>query len=154
MVVSLLIILLLALQGVFISKIAEGGTAERDERLLVGDKVLSVSCADICQFVIWISRFKSVYKPIGLSGRRLFHSTKRLGVSPRVSSIFVRLPQHLPQKVLRVTKALTFSRRKAQRFSTVKLVLLNLANQNEDSVFLTNQNEDAVCLANQVQRQN
>lgn len=30
-------------QGVFISKIAEGGTAERDGRLQVGDKVLSVS---------------------------------------------------------------------------------------------------------------
>lgn len=30
------------LQGVFISKIAEGGTAERDGRLQVGDKVLSV----------------------------------------------------------------------------------------------------------------
>lgn len=29
-------------QGVFISKIAEGGTAERDGRLQVGDKVLSV----------------------------------------------------------------------------------------------------------------
>lgn len=29
-------------QGVFISKIAEGGTAERDSRLQVGDKVLSV----------------------------------------------------------------------------------------------------------------
>jgi len=29
-------------QGVFISKIADGGTAERDGRLQVGDKVLSV----------------------------------------------------------------------------------------------------------------
>ena len=34
--------LCMVLQGVFISKIAEGGTAERDNRLQVGDKVLSV----------------------------------------------------------------------------------------------------------------
>ena len=33
---------MLMFQGVFISKIAEGGTAERDGRLQVGDKVLSV----------------------------------------------------------------------------------------------------------------
>ncbi|KAJ7325632.1 neurotransmitter receptor transport postsynaptic membrane to endosome [Desmophyllum pertusum] len=33
--------------GVFISKIAEGGTAERDERLLVGDKVLSINGKDM-----------------------------------------------------------------------------------------------------------
>lgn len=40
----------IALQGVFISKIAEGGTAERDGRLQVGDKVLSVSIAVNTQF--------------------------------------------------------------------------------------------------------
>ena len=41
----------IALQGVFISKIAEGGTAERDGRLQVGDKVLSVSIAVATQFI-------------------------------------------------------------------------------------------------------
>ena len=44
--------LLITLQGVFISKIAEGGTAERDGRLQVGDKVLSVSSTDIIQFIV------------------------------------------------------------------------------------------------------
>ena len=37
-----LVIFSLRLQGVFVSKVAEGGTAERDGRLHVGDKVLSV----------------------------------------------------------------------------------------------------------------
>lgn len=47
---SFINLLLISLQGVFISKIAEGGTAERDGRLQVGDKVLSVSNADIPRY--------------------------------------------------------------------------------------------------------
>ena len=72
-------------KAVFVSKIAEGGTAERDGRLHVGDKVLSVS--ELRRYLIFL------YIPSGIFLILLIIITiviiNNIGINITVSDIFV-----------------------------------------------------------------
>lgn len=86
---------LLSLQGIYLSRIAEGGAAHRDSTLRVGDRVISVSTATTTTyvFVLMTQNFSFSYSIITSCKNYCFQNDRcwELQIGPILNSIRIKI---------------------------------------------------------------
>jgi protein scribble len=82
------------LQAIFVSKITEGGVAEKDGKLLVGDKVISVSCSNFYFLGIYFINLTTYSFQSKFNNSDLFNATFLYACFQQINGVDVQGARH------------------------------------------------------------